>query len=80
MSEEILKVTLAELLKTVRLRRKNGTIIEASGIEAIRDCCNEIRDSDPNAGQALFDLFNLAARVTENTFPIQVEFAVTMKE
>jgi len=80
MSEEILKVQLSELLRTVRFKRKNGTVLEASDMDGVRDCCAEIRDADSAAGAALFDFFNLAARLTEKTFPVQVEFAINSKE
>ncbi len=78
MSEEILKIELRELLQTVRLKRANGTILEGSGIQAVRDCCAEIRNSDQNAAEELFQFFNLADRITAKTFPIQIEFAVTV--
>jgi hypothetical protein len=79
MSEEILKIELAELLKTVRLKRKNGTVLEASDIEGIRDCCAEVRDSDSHLGELLFQFFNLAAQLTEKSFPVRIEFAVKMR-
>jgi len=79
MSEELLRVELAELLKTVRLKRNNGVVIEAAQLEAIRDCCEEVRRTDPAAGEALFQFFNLAGRLTENTFPVKVGFSLTLK-
>lgn len=79
MPEEILKIALAELLQTVRLKRKNGTVLEASDLEGLRDLCAELRSADPAAAQSLFDFFNLAARITEKTFPVQVEFSVKLK-
>lgn len=42
MGEEILKVELGELLQTIRLKRSNGTIIEASGAKAAMACCPEV--------------------------------------
>ena len=73
---EILKIELSELLQTVRLKRQNGTVLEASDINAVRDCCSEIRNTNKDAGQALLDFFNLAENIRQDWFPVRVEFAV----
>lgn len=79
MSEEILKVELAELLSGVRFKRPNGTVLEAPEVEAIRDCCVELRNVDSAAADDLIKFFNLAAKITGERFPVKVEFAVTLK-
>lgn len=79
MSEEILKIELAELMRTVRLKRKNGTVLEASDIEGIRDCCSELRSDDQQAADMLFQFFNLASQISESSFPLGVEFSVNVR-
>jgi ABC-type methionine transport system ATPase subunit len=80
MSEEILKIELVELLKTVRLKKSNGIVLEASDMEAVRDICSQIRGENAHAGQLLSDFFNAASKLTDAQFPIAVEFAVTMED
>lgn len=80
MSEEILKVELAELLQTVRFKRPDGTILEGTNIEAIRTCCSQLRPGMQEAVvDVLFQFINAADRIAGKEFPIRVEFAVRVK-
>ena len=81
MGEEILKIELSELLKTVRFKRSTGPVIEGSGsIDTLRDRCAELRDSHgQDAGQALLNFVNAANWLTESGFPFKIEFAVVLK-
>lgn len=82
MTEEILKIQLRELLDTIRLKRRNGTVLEASGIESARDCCADLRrgEIDSNSSDMLFQFLNLADQIAKESFPIQIEFAVISKK
>lgn len=78
MSEEIVTIPLSELVKIIRFRRKNGTVLEAEGLEAARDCCAELRGHslDEHSAECLCALINAAAQVSRESFPVQVEFAI----
>lgn len=78
MTEEILKIQLRELLNTIRLKRKNGTVLEASGVNAARDLVVELRgeDLDRHSEEVLCAFLNAAAAVSSDSFPVQIEFAI----
>ena len=79
MSEEILKVALAELMQCVRICRPDGSVIEVpDDIEKIRDICSELRHQDSQA-QLLMDFVNSADALLKSHVPFSVEFAVKMK-
>jgi len=78
MGEEILHVGLDELLRTVRLKRPDGTVIEAAGALATIKCCPEA-SPETYVSEAMQRFFKLADQLTEESFPVQIEFAVKSK-
>jgi len=79
MSEEILKVELVELLQCIRVRRPDGTVVEVGGVEAMRNCYQELRNIDQRAGDELAHFFNLADQITGDNFQFTIEFAVKVR-
>lgn len=82
MTEEILKVQLAELLETIRLKLKGGPIIEVAGADAAADECRKLPDNilSQHERDLLSRFCKALADVTADTFPIKFEFAVKMQK